>query len=187
MKKLTIVIAVLTTLMTSCSQKEEQTRRTPEFIAVVDSICDANASKEGYAASSVKKGMHDYFGYYSANENPILKDLPFTVTSISNAKTLDGAILSTIGLTYSLEEQIENGKRVYTLNARVINEYPDSTLINVQEGKIYTIVPENGLVQYDGVLDIIGINEVQGGKTVDGRSFGTIEIKNAKFTPVNKQ
>ncbi|MBD5231905.1 MAG: hypothetical protein HDS66_07115 [Bacteroidales bacterium] len=182
MKRNIFAIALVVMALSSCSKKQESPKHeAPTFLVVVDSICNKYATEDGYNASEVKKGMHDFVDYYAANENPIFKDTPMTLTGINTANALDGSKFVTSHFTYNFEEPTDNGKRVYSLNVIIENEYAATDSIPLVEGETYIITPDGGLVQYDGMLDMIGIEETQGGNVVDSRSFGSLKIKGASF------
>ena len=177
------LIALL--VLSACSSNIMPKHDSPKFLAVVDSICIKYATEKGYDAHSVIKGMHDYINYFASNETPIFKDLPMKLTGITTANTLDGKKLVSLRFTYDFEEPTENGKRVYTLNVMVENEYEADDALQVTEGESYIIIPNGGLVYYDGMLDIVGIKESQNGKIIDGRSFGSVKLKGASFVKAN--
>lgn len=184
MKKIFFLLVCLLLLATGCTSKVSQVHESPTFLAVVDSICEKYSTDNGYEASKVKKGMHDYISYYAANENPIFADLKFTLDGITTAEALDGSKIVTYSFTYLLEEPNDNGKTVYSLHVMVENDYTaDAKIDNLKEGSEYIIIPSDGLIQYDGMLDVVGINEGRDNRLIDGRSFGTLHIKGAKFTP----
>lgn len=186
MKKLfPISTFVILLLLGACSKKKElnPSHEPITFLNIVDSICNRYQIEDAYDPTAVKKGMHDYVGYYSANENPIFKDLPLTVSSILTAKTLDGNKLVTANLSYSKELPVDGKRYVYSIHVAVENEYEGNDSIPFTEGNTYYIEPQSGLVLYDGFLDVIGINESPTGVITDGRSFGTLKIKGASFKP----
>ena len=191
MRKSIIFIALLAVItctgITSCSRKP--LHESPRFVAVVDSICEKYSTDKGYDAAAVKDGMHDYVAYYSASENPIFKDTPFTVTGIIVSPTLDGtAKYAYIFMKYELEEQTKVGKQLYALHLSVENKYAANDSIDVIEGNTYLVSPENGMILYDGKLDLMGVSETKSGDINDTRSFGTLKLLNgAKFKPVNQQ
>ena len=171
-------------VMCACSKKGSPSHESPKFLAVVDSICEKHTSDGGYNAADVKKGMHDYMFYYASNENPIFKDLPMTYESNITSKALDGSTFVTYIFRYSLEENAENEKRIYSLSVWVDKEFPKGMQPDsLKKGTAYIIEPENGISQYDGKLDILGADETPDGKIIDTRSFGTVKLKGGNFKP----
>lgn len=186
MKKSILTICVLLSIaVASCSKSNSVKHESPKFLTVVDSICDKYKTENGYDATEVKKGFHKYMSYYGASA-PIFKDLPLNVTDTLSSITLDGkSKYVTAFMNYMYEEPTDNGKLLYAIHVQVENVIDVNEPTPFKKGETYFISSKDGgLIQYDGTLDLIGMNEVVdgNGKIVDGRSFGTIKIKDATFT-----
>ena len=189
MKKIIFALLCTPLVLIGCTNGNKSVKHeSPIFLAVVDSICEKNATEDGnYSAKAVKKGFHEYINYYGAAA-PCFKDLPLIVTETMSSKTLDGKEqYVTAFMSYTYEETIDDVKYVYSISVNVENVIKAEDTMPFEKDGVYYISPNSDvLVHYDGMLDVIGRNEIVagGGKIVDGRSFGTIKIKDANFTPV---
>lgn len=186
-QKLFFMLSCIMLVLTGCSKKETVQHESPKFLEVVDSICEKNSADNDYNASAVIRGFHEYINYYGAAA-PCFKDLPLTVTDTISSKTLDGSErYVTAFMNYNYEEPTDNGKLVYTITVQAETVLKADEPIPFKVGGVYNVSPKgNVLVDYDGLLDVVGKNEVVNGngKIVDGRSFGTIKMKDVSFTEV---
>lgn len=184
MKKSIILIIALAAITAACSKGSSVKHESPKFLVVVDSICEKYSTDGNYNPADVKKGFHEYIGYYGGAA-PIFRDLPLTVTDTLSSITLDGRErYVTAFMSYTYEEPTDNGKLLYAISVHAESVVGANEPAPFKKGETYYI-SSDGLVQYDGALDLIGKHEVVdgNGRVVDGRSFGTLKVKDASFTP----
>lgn len=183
MKKLIFILWVICALI-GCTKKPVQ-HESPKFLAVVDSICNEEPYKGGYHGPTVIMKFHDYMNSCTADKNPIFKDLPFTVNSVSFYDDKDSTKVASLSLIYTYEEESGNTKRLYKLFVDAESKFGMNESVDIKKGQKYFIKPDALIpyYSYENSYDTASVGEGRDGGRVDVRIFGTVEIDNVKLIP----
>lgn len=179
MKKLLFVLCGFCVLI-GCTKKPIQ-HESPKFLAVVDSICNEHPYKGGYHGPTVIMKFHDYLESCTADQNPIFKDLPFTVDNVSIYEETDSTKTASLDLSYTFEEESGGTKRLYRLCVSAESKFGPNESVDVKKGQKYFIEPEDLKPNDTGIVDHVNYGDGRDGGKVDIRYFGVVEIGNVKL------
>lgn len=177
---------------TSCNEAKPVLHTSPNFLAVVDSLCIENeyVDEPGYSPEGVSSDFDSYISESKDNVLSIFKDLPMELVS-SYYDPYSHIYKAT--LMYDFKEEDDKYSRIYGLTVEITNylaqsDEPDSYI----KGKKYYVTPE-GMTRYrEDVTEILGIQKSDEPKTrktqkqkkiADFRMFATIKLIDAKLSP----